>query len=195
VKSEHPDVGTSLMLDFQAGNESAFDELVLAHQGMAFAVLRRVIGPNATIEDLAQEAFIRVYRARESYVPKGKFSTWFYRILFNLGLNEIRRNKRKPLYSMPKNDEGVEVEHVDHAAEAPSQGTHDADWSDLVGAALAKIPENQRCALVLQHYEGLDLTQIAEVLSISTKATKSLLHRARESMRHILAPQRDAEND
>ncbi len=195
MKSEHPDLGTDLMLDFQAGNEAAFDALVEAHQNMAFGVLRRVLGPATVIEDLAQEAFIRVYRARDSYVPKGKFSTWFYRILFNLGLIEIRRNKRKPLYSMPQNDDGVELEHVDDGAVRPSQGEQDSDWSGLVGVALTKIPENQRCALVLQHYEDLDLTEIAEVLSISPKATKSLLHRARESMREILAPHRDAEND
>jgi RNA polymerase sigma-70 factor (ECF subfamily) len=189
------DPGVVLMLAFQRGDDSAFEQLVHSYQGAAFAMLRRILGPHAMIEDLAQEAFLRVWRARERYQPMGKFTTFLYRITYNLALNRIRDDKRKPLYSMPKNSEGLEMEQEDLAVSSPEDEVDGGNWAQLVRHSLGQLPENQRAALVFQHYDGLDLPEIAEILGSSPKAIKSLLHRARANLRTLLTPYREAEND
>ena len=78
---------------------------------------------------------------------------------------------------------------------APKGDADSKDWASLVDRGLAELPENQRAALVFQHYDGLDLTEIGDVLGISPKAAKSLLHRARENLREYLQPYKDAEQD
>jgi RNA polymerase sigma-70 factor, ECF subfamily len=190
-----PDLGVRLMLAFQAGKESAFDELVLEYQGAVFGMLRRLLGPHAAIEDLAQESFLRLYHARDRYQPAGKLATFLYRITYNLALNRIRDEKRKPSRSLPQAADGSPVALPDPAAAEPSTAADDHDWAALVALALAELPENQRAALVFQHYDGIDLVEIAQIMEISPKAVKSLLHRARQSLRQILQPYKDAEQD
>ena len=189
------DQGVSLMLAVQAGDSEAFAELVRAYERPAFAMLRRMLGPGAPVEDLAQEAFLRVWRARDRYRPEGRFLTWLYRILWNLAANQARHGKRKPSQPLPRGEDGALLEPVSRDSAAPEDAPDRADWARLVSAALAELPENQRAALVFQHYDGMDLTAIGEILGISPKAAKSLLHRARENMRDALAPYREAEHD
>lgn len=195
IISPEEDPGVIMMLAFQQGDESAFEELVLAYQGAAFAMLRRILGPHAMIEDLAQEAFLRVWRARERYKPAGKFTTFLYRITYNLALNRMRDDKRKTLYSMPKNADGVEMPQHDLNAAGPDEDVDRGDWAVIVRRCLSELPENQRVALVFQHYDGLELHEIAEIIGSSPKAVKSLLHRARANLRTLLTPYREAEND
>lgn len=184
-----------LMLSFQQGDDAAFEQLVLAYQGAAFAMLRRILGPHAMIEDLAQEAFLRVWRARERYKPAGKFTTFLYRITYNLALNRVRDDKRKTLYSLPKNADGVEMPQQDLKTVGPDEEVDSGDWAQIVRRCLSELPENQRVALVFQHYDGLELHEIAEIIGSSPKAVKSLLHRARANLRTLLTPYREAEND
>ena len=189
------DQGVQWMLAFQAGDDDAFTSLVDRYQGAAFAMLRRILGPHMAVEDLAQEAFLRVWRSRERYQAQGKFTTFLYRITYNLALNRIRDNKRKPLYSMPRSADGVEMEAEDGVSAAPEEEADHSNWGVIVQRALGELPENQRAAMVLQHYDGLELHEIGEILGISPQATKSLLHRARTNLRTLLSPYREAEND
>lgn len=184
-----------MMLAFQAGDDAAFTLLVEHYQGAAFAMLRRILGPHVQVEDLAQEAFLRVWRSRDRYQAQGKFTTFLYRITYNLALNRIRDDKRKPLYSMPKNADGLEMEAQDKLSAAPEEEADQSNWGDIVKQALAELPENQRAAMVFQHYDGLELQEIGEVLGISPQAAKSLLHRARTNLRTLLSPYQEAEND
>lgn len=184
-----------MMLAFQAGDNDAFTQLVESYQGAAFAMLRRILGPQVQVEDLAQEAFLRVWRSRERYKAQGKFTTFLYRITYNLALNRIRDDKRKPLHSMPKSAEGMEMEAEDKASVAPEEEADQSNWGAIVKHALGELPENQRAAMVLQHYDGLELHEIGEILGISPQAAKSLLHRARTNLRTLLSPYREAEND
>jgi len=193
--SPHEDPGVILMLAFQAGDDAAFEQLVLAYQGAAFAMLRRILGPHAMIEDLAQEAFLRVWRARDRYKPAGKFTTFLYRITYNLALNRVRDDKRKALYSMPRDADGVELPQQDLKAIGPDEEVDTGRWAQIVRHCLTELPENQRVALVFQHYDGLELHEIAEIVGSSPKAVKSLLHRARANLRTLLTPYREAEND
>ncbi|MCP4091987.1 MAG: RNA polymerase sigma factor [Planctomycetes bacterium] len=195
ASSPQEDPGVILMLAFQKGDDAAFEELVLAHQGAAFAMLRRILGPHAMIEDLAQEAFLRVWRARERYKPAGKFTTFLYRITYNLALNRVRDDKRKAMYSLPKNADGVEMPQHDLKTVGPDEEVDGGDWAQIVRRCLSELPENQRVALVFQHYDGLELHEIADIIGSSPKAVKSLLHRARANLRTLLTPYREAEND
>jgi len=189
------DPGVQWMLAFQAGDDNAFTALVECYQGAAFAMLRRILGPTTQIEDLAQEAFLRVWRYRDRYRAQGKFTTFLFRITYNLALNRLRDDKRKPLYSMPKSVDGIELEAEDTETASPDEGADESDWGGIVKRALSELPENQRAAMVFQHYDGLELHEIGGILGISPQATKSLLHRARANLRTLLSPYREAEND
>lgn len=178
------DRGVQLMLAFQAGDDAAFELLVEEYQGAAFAMLRRLLGPGAALEDLAQEAFIRIWRSRERYRAVGKFTTLLYRITYNLALNRIRDGARKQAASLPEADGGP-LDPADPRQQEAGPADQEV-WGERIAKALQALPENQRAALVFQHYHGLDLAEIGEVLEISPQAAKSLLHRARESMRALL---------
>ena len=187
------DRGVQLMLALQAGDSSAFAELVKEYEGRAFALLRRMLGPAAPIEDLAQEAFLRVWRNRDRYQAVGKFSTWFYRILHNLALNSARDSGRKPVSRMPKSPEGEDLALPDSSVVEPWEASTPQEWAPLIDRGLQQLPENQRAALVFQHYEGLSLDEIGDLLGVSGKAVKSLLYRSRENLRDFLAPYRKEE--
>ncbi|MAW59805.1 MAG: hypothetical protein CMJ94_03095 [Planctomycetes bacterium] len=190
------DPGVQWMLAFQAGDEDAFESIVAEYESLVFGILRRLLGPSGWVEEMAQETFVRLYRARDRYSPAGKLSTFLYRIAYNLALNRIRDEKRRPAGSLQMGPEGEEMVVSDTVERtAPEADAEHADWATLVEQGLAELPENQRAALVFQHYDGLDLTEIGEVLGISPKAAKSLLHRARENLRAYLQPYKDAEQD
>ncbi|MFO1011969.1 MAG: sigma-70 family RNA polymerase sigma factor [Planctomycetota bacterium] len=186
----HDDPGVRLMLAWQAGDETAFDALVVQYSSQVYALLTRFLGPHQNREDLVQEVFLRLLRARERYEPSARFSTFLYRITFNLAVNETQRGALKEELTAAPSREGDEplVEFVDARAVAPSNDLERQDVVQAVRNAIAALPENQRMALILAKYEELPHTDIAEVLGTSEKAVKSLVHRARETLRIALAP-------
>lgn len=181
------------MLAFQAGDDQAFERLVEEYQGPAFSMLRRLLGPGAGLEDLAQEAFLRIWRSRVRYQPEGKFSTFLYRVTYNLALNWIRDARRRPVSGLAPLAGGGTLEPADSREPLHEARMDQGVWGGRIALALQSLPENQRAALVFQHYQGLDLAEIGEILEISPQAVKSLLHRAREGMRVILEPHWNSE--
>jgi RNA polymerase sigma-70 factor (ECF subfamily) len=179
------DPGVRLMLAWKAGDEQAFDRLVEAYSERLYALFTRFLGPASEREDLVQETFLRVLRAREGYQPTARFSTWLYRIAFNLAVN--RSQRARPETSL---DEGPPAEVIarDAGAPDPSASLEREDVVHAVREAIASLPETQRMALVLARYEELSLAEIATVMGSSEKAIKSLVHRARENLRVRLAP-------
>lgn len=175
-----PDIG--LMLRFQGGEEAAFEQLVLKHQKGVLNVVYRYLGDRALAEDAAQEVFIKVYRARRSYRPQAKFSTWLYRIAVNHCLNEIRARRSAPSGPAPI-EEIVEEPDGQH----PDARMNKEDLQRAVKEAIASLPENQRVAVILARYEELSYEEIAEALQVSLEAVKSLLFRAKENLRQRLA--------
>jgi len=173
------DPGVRWMLRYQAGDEGAFDELVECYAPRVFALLTRFLGPVGLREDLVQEVFLRVIRARREYRPEARFSTWLYRIVFNLSVNETQR--RKPGASLD-DDEGTFL-RADERVEPPGSALERADLVASVQAALASLPERQRMAIVLAKYEELPYEEVGRVLGTSEKAVKSMIHRARETLR------------
>lgn len=180
------------MLAWQAGDDGAFDRLVEAYSGRVYALLTRFLGRHPSREDLVQEVFLRVIRARDRYVPTAKFTTWLYRIVFNLSVNETQRSgRREEALTLSGGhgyggEEGLDVE--DPEGPAPSSGLEQLDVVDAVRAAIEELPEQQRMALVLAKYEDMPYVDIGRVLGITDKAVKSLVHRARETLRGRLAP-------
>ena len=188
----HSDVGTSedpgvrLMLAYQRGDESAFDRLVEEYSGQVYALLTRFLGPVARREDLLQEVFLRVIRARNRYRATARLSTWLYRIAFNLCANESQRASGALLEDL--GTPGERMDWVDEQVEEPSVGLERQDVVVAVQDAIARLPDGQRMALLLAKYDGLAYAEIAKVLDSSEKAVKSLIHRARENLRAILTP-------
>ena len=188
------DSGVQRMLAYQAGDEAAFDHLVAEYSPQVHSLLTRFLGPRPNREDLVQEVFLRVIRARERYQPSARFSTWLFRIVFNLSVNETQRAGGKELHldrSISFDVEGARdalSELGDVRAAQPSDELEQQDVVQAVRAAIGRLPENQRMALILAKYEELPYSEIATVLGSSEKAVKSLIHRARETLRESLAP-------
>jgi len=188
------DVGVRLMLAWKAGDESAFDRLVEAYSGQVWALLTRFVQGQALREDLVQEVFLRVIRARDRYEPTARFSTWLYRIVFNLSVNETQRLGKRETHSGDSVLGDGEFSRdgwsriADASATEPAEEMARDDAVTAVRAAIQALPQQQRMALILAKYDELPYDEIGTVLGISEKAVKSLVHRARESLRERLAP-------
>ena len=181
------------MLAWQAGDEAAFDQLVEAYSGRVYALLTRFLGQSSRREDLVQEVFIRVLRSRDRYEPTARFSTWIYRIVFNMAVNETQRSGAGDTMSLDQpaangDRAGRFLDPKDHSAADPSLGLEREDVVQAVRRAIENLPEKQRMALILAKYHDTPYLEIAEILDSSEKAIKSLIHRARESLRETLAP-------
>lgn len=175
-----PDI--QAMLRFKAGDEQAFDEIVRKHQKNVLNLVYRYLSDATQAEDVAQEAFIRVYRARANYEPSAKFSTWLYRITVNLCLNEIRSRKSAGPRVAPVNDLLEEP-----AGEHPDSQLDQRELQQAVKDAIDALPENQRMAVLLARYEDMSYDEIAEAMNLSLEAVKSALHRAKENLKQKLA--------
>ena len=186
------DPGVRTMLAYQAGDEAAFDELVNTYSGQVFGLMTRFLGPVPIREDLVQEVFLRVIRARERYQPTARFSTWLYRIVFNLCVNQTERLSACVEISIEapadRPGSGGLATIVDEGVPEPSSAMEKEDAVLAVRAAIAELPPSQRMALLLAKYEELPYVEIARVMKSSEKAIKSLVHRARENLRTALRP-------
>jgi len=190
--SYHDDPGVRLMLAFQAGDEQAFDRIVEAYSPQIYALFTRFLGARQNREDLVQEVFLRLLRARERYEPTARFSTFLFRIAFNISVNETQRGGLKE----QAGDLGRELGEragglaalTDERALAPTEDLEREDLVRAVRSAIARLPDTQRLALILAKYDELPYVEIAAVLGTSEKAVKSLVHRARETLRETLAP-------
>ncbi len=179
---EDPDV--ELMLAVQRDSREAFDALFRKYIGPVVAFATSYVGSRARAEELAQDAFVQLYRARHNYQPSARFKTFLYRIVTNVCLSEIRR---------PHNREEVrEVAQdlVDATLDPEARsGEEDValheDVENMRRAVLA-LPAQQRAALLLARVEGLSYEEVARSLACSVSAVKSLIHRATVSLREQL---------
>lgn len=181
------------MLRVRADEPGAFEELVGRYQHRLLAVMHHLCGHAQEAEDLAQEVFLRVYRARKDYHPKAKFSTWLFTIANNLALNAQRNRSRKPTVQLNVGDSGplgprpAENLLLDRGP-GPEKRLDREELAQVIQDALAQLNERQRMAVVLNKFEDMSYDEIGEVLGISTKAVKSLLSRARMQLKELLRP-------
>jgi RNA polymerase sigma-70 factor (ECF subfamily) len=180
------------MLGVKAGDDTSFEQLLERYRTPLVNFLYRMVRDVALAEDLAQEVFLRVYRARKKYEPNAKFTTWLFRIATNLALNAIRDGRfRRMETSLEQASEEEETERpLDVADKAPNmvERLMEQDRAAFIRRALTKLPEKQRVAVILHKYHDLDYDEIAGILECSESALKSLLFRAYEALRVELAP-------
>ena len=184
-----------LMLDVKGGDEHSFELLLQRYRTPVVNFLFRMVKSREQAEDLAQEVFIRVYRAREEYVPTAKFTTWLFRIATNLALNSLRDHRHQKLEMSidapltADSDEGDE-RPFEVADKHPTieQELVENERKKMIRRAIEKLPEKQRAAVLLHKYQELDYAEIAKILRCSESALKSLLFRAYEVLRVELAP-------
>ncbi len=174
-----PDI--DLMLRFKAGDEAAFDTLVGKHTRSVLNIVARYLTDRSQAEDVAQDVFVKVYKARLKYEPAAKFTTWLFRITVNHCLNEIRSRRSQPVASAPM-EELIEQP----SPENPDDRMNSAELRSAVREALDGLPESQRMAVILARYQDLSYDEIAETMNLSLEAVKSLLFRAKENLKEKL---------
>jgi RNA polymerase sigma-70 factor (ECF subfamily) len=182
MSSDYLDPDIELMLRFQKGDTAAFEQLVNKHTRGLLNLVYRYLGDASRAEDVSQEIFVKVYRARKKYEPKAKFTTWLFRIAVNHCLNEIRSRKNQPSLSAPLQDLLEEPE-----GEKPDARLSRSELQRAVKAAIDALPENQRMAVILSRYEDMSYDEIAEAMGMSLEAVKSVLFRAKENLKMALS--------
>lgn len=187
-----PDV--RLMLAVRDGDATAFEELMLRYQNRLMTVLVHLVGDREWAEDLTQEVFLRVYRARLSYVPGAKFSTWLFTIANNLASNALRsRSRRREVHLDARDSDSNGTNPLERVALAasnlmPARQLDKAEMRDIVQASLSGLNERQRMAVLLNKFEEMSYSEIAETMQMSPQAIKSLLSRARVNLKEFLMP-------
>ena len=187
-----PDV--QLMLRVRDDDASAFEELVLRYQNRLVAIMERLVRKREQAEDLAQEVFLRVYRARKNYEPRAKFSTWLFTIANNVARNARRSLARRREVNIANEAKSPEappaLEQMALAASGlmPTRQLDKTERAEMVRLAIESLNDRQRMALMLSKFENMSYVEIAETMGMSVQATKSLLCRARENLRELLEP-------
>ncbi|MCM8757122.1 MAG: sigma-70 family RNA polymerase sigma factor [Candidatus Omnitrophica bacterium] len=166
-----------------AGEKAAFNEIIRKYQTALINFIYRLVGDRHLSEEIAQETFLRIYQSASHYKPKAKFSTYLYQVAKNVALNVLRHRKFVTFFQQPfplllnfqlKTEE--------------SEQENRQQLRQLVQQALNKLPFAQRTAIILAKYEGLSYEEIASVMKTSVPAVKSLIYRAKETLKKTLTP-------
>jgi RNA polymerase sigma-70 factor, ECF subfamily len=165
----------TLMAKTASGDHRAFRLLVARHMGRAIRLAEAATGNTSDADDIAQEAFVRVWNRASSFDPGiARFTTWLYRIVVNLAIDRARRPRAEPIECV----ESVATDQPDALAEI----IHSEEQNALDGS-MSELPERQRAAIALFHFEGLSGREAAEAMDMTEKAFESLLIRARATLK------------
>ncbi len=190
--SAERDPDAALMLLVKQGDNTAFALLVDKYKQPIMNLAYRMIRDMTEAEDLAQNVFVQVHKSAARYEVSSKFSTWLFTIARNLCLNEIRRRSRHPAESIDapyyEQEDQPRQQFEDKKTSSPPDSLLHGELEQKVEEALASLPENQRTAIFLCRQNELSYEEIAEVLGCSLSATKSLIHRGRETLKQKLKP-------
>ncbi len=180
------------MLRVKRGDRAAFSALVDKYKQPVMNFVFRSLRDETEAEDLAQNVFLQVYKSRARYERTAKFSTWLFTIARNLCLNEIRRRTRHPAESLEEsqteNEDAALRQYEDKKVALPTEYVLQGELAAKIEEAMAALPENQRTAILLCRQDELSYEEIAQVLGCSLSATKSLIHRGRETLKEKLKP-------
>jgi RNA polymerase sigma-70 factor (ECF subfamily) len=188
-----PDV--RLMLAVQQDDAAAFEELMSRYQGRILSLLRHAVNNREAAEDLTQDVFLRVFRARKNYQPDAKFSTWLFTIANNVAINALRAKSRKPEVQLGINcNDASKSNAVIFAEDAivassgtiPTRQLEKLEMRQMVQLAINSLGDRQRMAVLLHKFEGMSYIEIAKIMDMTPQALKSLLCRARLNLRDIL---------
>jgi RNA polymerase sigma-70 factor (ECF subfamily) len=180
-----PEAG--IMAEVAAGNISAFRGIVDCHQKPLINFISKYIVDKSAVEDVAQEVFLRVFRAAGDYRPKAKFKTWLFTIAANYCLNEIRSRSRRPFLDFTGlNEAGFIAVAPDSCS--PLKLLENKELGAAILKAVSRLPEKQRMALLLKKYSEFSYQEISQVMGCSVAAVESLIQRARNSLKTALLP-------
>jgi len=179
---------TKIMAEVAEGKLSAFKTIVELHHKPLISFIARFTGDRDSAEDIAQEVFLRVFKAAKDYKPQAKFKTWLFTIATNLCLNEIRDNKSIPKIVDLSGLHEQEYPIIAPEALSPLKAAENAELSTAVRKAIRNLPENQRIAILLRQYNDFSYSEISKIMGISESAVESLLQRARQSLKKSLSP-------
>ncbi|CAM3507190.1 RNA polymerase sigma factor RpoE [Bordetella sputigena] len=185
------DIDAELVARVQRGDKKAFDLLVLKYQRKIMRLLSRMIRDQAEIEDVAQEAFIKAYRALPQFRGDSAFYTWLYRIAINTARNWLASNGRRP--SAPnalENEDGETFNETDNLSDisTPESMVASREIAETVNAAIQGLPEELRTAIVLREIEGMSYEDIAQSMGCPIGTVRSRIFRAREAVAARLRP-------
>jgi len=186
------DPDAALMLRVKQGDAAAFTQLVEKYKQPIMNLVWRTVRDETEAEDIAQNVFVQAWKSAPRYQATAKFSTWLFTIARNLCLNEFRRRSRHPAESLDQMRDDSDDQPLFQVVDKRIRGAQDellqGELEHKVDAVIGALPENQRIALALCRQEELSYEEIAEVLGCSLSATKSLIHRARETLKARLKP-------
>lgn len=185
-----PTTDQQLVERVQNGDKRAFDMLVLKYQHKIISIISRYVKDHAEVHDVAQEAFIKAYRALPNFRGDSAFYTWLYRIAINTAKNFLVSRHRRP----PASD--VEIEDAEYYGgsdnlkdvDTPENNFFRDELKEVVNQAIADLPEDLRTAVTLREMEGLSYEEIAAVMSCPVGTVRSRIFRAREFIEKAIAP-------
>jgi RNA polymerase sigma-70 factor (ECF subfamily) len=186
-----------LVLKVQAGDKRAFDMLVLKYQHKIFALISRYVKDSHEVQDVAQEAFIKAYRALPRFRGDSAFYTWLYRIAINTAKNHLVSRGRRP----PGTDVDVEdAEYYDGGAalrdlNTPENQLFSQELEAVVNNAIKRLPDDLRSAVTLREFDGLSYEDIAEIMDCPVGTVRSRIFRAREAIDKQVRIQLDGESE
>ena len=180
----------ALVTRAQAGDRAAFDVLVLRYQHKLIKLISRYIRDHAEVHDVAQESFLKAYRALPSFRGDSAFYTWLYRVAINTAKNHLAAQSRRP----PEADvDPADAEQFDGLSELKETATPERllmreEIEQTVVAALEALPEDLRVAITLREFEGLTYEEIAQTMDCPIGTVRSRIFRAREAIKQRLEP-------
>jgi RNA polymerase sigma-70 factor (ECF subfamily) len=192
------DIDQQLVERVQRGDKAAFDLLVAKYQRKIFRLLSRLIRDQAEVEDIAQEAFIKAYRALPNFRGDSAFYTWLYRIAINTAKNHlVSQGRRAPTTTEADIEEAETFDDGDHLRDlnTPESMLLTKQVGEAVNRAIDQLPEDLRTAIVLREIEGLSYEEIAESMSCPIGTVRSRIFRAREAIAQELKPVLDTAKD
>jgi RNA polymerase sigma-70 factor (ECF subfamily) len=175
-----------LMLRVKEGDDACFAELLDRYRLPVVHFIYRMVQNQHVAEELAQDVFLRVYKARKGYEPSAKFTTWLFRIATHIALNAIRDGRGERTLESLDDDGVVALQVPDRRDNIERELIEDARLAEI-RRAVQGLPAKQRAAVLMHKYQEMDYAQIAQVLGCSESAVKSLLFRAYETLRRKLA--------
>jgi len=192
------DIDQQLVERVQRGDKAAFDLLVSKYQRKIFRLLSRLIRDQAEVEDIAQEAFIKAYRALPNFRGDSAFYTWLYRIAINTAKNHlVSQGRRAPTTTEADIEEAETFDDGDQLRDlnTPESMLLSKQVGEAVNRAIDQLPEDLRTAIVLREIEGLSYEEIAESMSCPIGTVRSRIFRAREAIAQELKPVLDTAKD
>ncbi|HVM42505.1 MAG TPA: sigma-70 family RNA polymerase sigma factor [Gemmatimonadales bacterium] len=177
----------------KAGKEAAYRELLRRYERPVFSLIFRMVRDRALAEDLAQETFIKVLNALESYRPEYKFSSWIFKIANNAAIDQLRRRDLDTL-SLDGAPDARTADEVEATAlqaadrsESPLQELESRETGSAIERAIGRLRPEYRTCILLRHVEGRSYEEIAEVMDLPLGTVKTYIHRARIELREYLA--------